>query len=323
MEYGDGKMDITCVAVLLLTMATNILKLIANFSFGSIAVSDVPHKDFSYESWSSLDPDYLKMTCESRSSRRILHAIVSLSSSISGYALYVPIFQLCWIFSRGGKRTTVNHLSIFFLALSGGLSELMASLMLTGFRTVAHAFSESDEISNWGSRDWALTVDGESYRSDDGIGLRALEIIYLMSAGLTTWVDAFEYICIFGIFVILYFEIMTELTSYRSWSRIGLAIGIINLFEFFAEIMRLKSWSFWSNAAVFLGDISSWILIPCWLIILGKGLPKIRVSILNQDENTPLTPSAPAVTGLGVLDPEEEVHTRSSTTGLNSFYNSE
>merc|ERR1719491_1414600 len=183
MEDGNVKIDSTCLVVLLMFLVGNIIKFLSWLTF------DATNKDFSYRSWTSLDPDYLKQSFESKSSRFIFDDVVSLLSSISFVALFVPIFQVSWMLSHGGNHRTINHLFIFLLCVSGGLSELMASLMMTGLRHTLHWSSKS--VVDWGLRQGDTSYDDEIH-TDDGVGWRSLEIVYMMNIGLVTWVDAFE-----------------------------------------------------------------------------------------------------------------------------------
>jgi len=283
--------DGVCLGVFIIILLTDIFMIVALLRFGGLPVSG-----FSIQKWFQLDPDYLKMTFESRNSWRIFDDMLSLLSSISLVALFLPIFQVSWILSHRGKRRIVHHISIFILALAGGLSELMASLMTVGARSAAHRINDVAQLDSWVSGDSELSVNGGIYYEDDGFGRRVFEIVYFMAVGLTTWVDAFEWLCLALIFTILYFEVRIEhkllregeITIDKNVAYLGLIIGIFGYFEFLSLVARVESWEVWSIISFFAYIINVCALLPAWLVLLGKNLPRIRASFENQHEAIPL-----------------------------------
>jgi len=276
-------MDAICIKVLILFLVANILVIVEMLRFGG-----KPTSGYSYLKWTQLDPDYLKMTFESRTSWLIFDDLLSCLSSISLFALFLPIFQVSWILSRGGKHRIVRHLSIFLIALAGGLGELMASLMVIGARTAAHRINSSP-LDNWMSGD-------TKYYEDDGVGRRVFEIVYLMAIGSTTWVDAFEWLCLSLVFMILYFEMKTshtlkregEITFEPCLATLGLVISYFAFFEFLAQLARAASWNLWTTVSFYMLITNLFILLPCWLVLLGGSLPQIRTSFQNRQEEMPL-----------------------------------
>jgi len=234
----------------------------------------------------SRDPIYLEERFDKRSEHRGFDDIVSMLSALSLFALFVPIFQVSWILSRGGKRGIVRHITIFVLAMAGGLCELLSSLMMTGTRSMASFLSRNFELNDWGLCN--------NYESDngDGLGWRVLELSYMMNRGLTTWVNAFEWLCLSAIFLILFIEVKEEIRQLRDdaisfsqgWASIGLIIGQLGLFEFISDVMRSSNWRFFSSVSHVITIINFWVLLPVWLIMLGMKLPKMKESFEDREE---------------------------------------
>jgi len=273
--------DTGCLFALLILFVSNILDIIERrhfrFSGGS--------------SWRELDPDFIKNNFERRSSWHYFSDISSLFSAIGLFSLLLPIFQVSWILSRGGKRKIVLHITLFVIALAGGICELVSNLLMTGVRGAA-SFLTNFEMSDWG-----LNGDGNG----DGVGWRALEISYIMTRGLSTWINAFEWISLSAIFTILFVLVSSEHKHLRegavtfdfSWAILGQVIGILAFCEFVSELLRTSSWLVWSRFSHAISIINLWILLPIWLILLGMKLPKIRESyyasaqeVIVTDEQT-------------------------------------
>ena len=101
---------------------------------------------------------------------------------------------------------------------------------------------------------------------------------------------AFEWFCIFCIMTILFFAIRSQnkssenpkVTFGRKWSLLGLGIGILGLFEFIANIMKLHSWVYYSRISLVILVINTLVLLPIWLFVLGRQLPAVRASFENK-----------------------------------------
>ncbi len=120
---------------------------------------------------------------------------------------------------------------------------------------------------------------------------------------MTNWINAFEWISIFGIMTTLFFVVQSERkyshanagaeTFGIKWALLGLLIGILGLFDFVAEILRLQSWVTFSTLAFLVRSINMFILVPIYLFILGRQLPVIKGSFEewnHSDAGKPLRP---------------------------------
>lgn len=103
--------------------------------------------------------------------------------------------------------------------------------------------------------------------------------IYI-TTGAIIWVDAFEWLALFGIFCCIYYSIVTmpnDGHSFGIWlARLGLLIGILCLFDFISDILRLGDWSTFSKFAVLISIVNMLALMPLWLIVLSCQLPKAQ-----------------------------------------------
>lgn len=92
--------------------------------------------------------------------------------------------------------------------------------------------------------------------------------------------DAFEWLALFGIFCCLYYSIVTLPASdsnghsFGIWlARLGLLIGILCLFDFISDCLRIESWSTFSKFAILISIVNMLALMPLWLIMLSCQLP--------------------------------------------------
>jgi hypothetical protein len=96
--------------------------------------------------------------------------------------------------------------------------------------------------------------------------------------GLLLWVDAFEWLALFGILVLTYFSVGTtpenKHTFGRFWPFLGLVIAFLCFVDFAADVLRLEEWRVFSKFAVFVSVVNTVFLLPAWVIMLGRVLPK-------------------------------------------------
>jgi len=272
-----GFFDRSCLVALLFLLVANILEAIERNNF--------PRLEF--DKLKELDPDAIKTTFRNRNSWHFFFDFASMFSAIALFALLIPIFQVSWILSRGGKRKITLHITLFIVALAGGLCELIAQLLMAGVRGMASFLSTRFEMDNWSLND----------SGNDAVGWRALEIAYMMTRSLTTWVNAFECLSLFGIYTILFILVSAEkkevkegaVTFNKAWAALGLGIGLFSVIEFTSELLRTQSWFFWMRFSHVIAIINLWILIPVWLIMLGIKLPQMRKAHCNNEQEVLLS----------------------------------
>lgn len=89
--------------------------------------------------------------------------------------------------------------------------------------------------------------------------------------------DAFEWLALFGIFCCLYYSIVTLPNDGHSlgiWlARLGLLIGILCLFDFISDLLRVQNWTAFSKFAILISIVNMLVLLPIWLVMLSFQLP--------------------------------------------------
>jgi hypothetical protein len=87
-------------------------------------------------------------------------------------------------------------------------------------------------------------------------------------------------LALFGIFAGLYYSIVTlphDGHSLGIWlARLGLLIGLLCLFDFVSDLLRVENWSAFSKFAVLISIVNMLVLLPCWLILLSIQLPSAQ-----------------------------------------------
>jgi len=64
-----------------------------------------------------------------------------------------------------------------------------------------------DSVSHWMASDFNLS--SWNYRND-GIGWRVLEMVYETCNGIIVWIDAFEWLALSGVLIIIYASVDSE-----------------------------------------------------------------------------------------------------------------
>lgn len=229
--------------------------------------------EFFKNMWKDLDPVYIEEEWKRRAEVQVVTSSALVVGAFAWFCLCVPILNVAWILSAGGKRRIGLHVAIAALAIGGSISELLVRLMMLGM----------ENIGLWFAKDWNLDNWGNSDASSDGMGWRVLEVAYMFSNGIILWVDAFEWLALFGIFALIYTSLIvdgyansSEMTFSIRWAKLGLVIGALSLIAFVADVLRFLSWRTFSVVRIFVTVVNTLILFPLWLIYLGRQLPKIR-----------------------------------------------
>jgi len=284
------RFDASCLYAFLLLYVSNILEFMQRTILRSGGYGAGGRHRSSTRDWFSYnDPSRLEEMFDTRSDHKGFDDAVSMLSALSLFALFVPIFQVSWILSRGGKRGITRHITIFILAMAGSLCEILSSLMMAGTRSMASFLSRDFELNDWG------LSDNEDSDNGDGMGWKVLELSYMMNRGLTTWVNAFEWVCLSGIFTILFYDIIVlakrqkesenEIRFTTAWAILGCNIGQLGWLEFISDILRTKNWRLFSKVSHVISIINLWLLLPTWLLMLGMKLPKMKESLENRRVN--------------------------------------
>jgi len=251
-------MDVTCALAAAFFFASNLLSMVYEIRFRN-------RSHFDYASMTDFDPDYVQKEWEFRSDHRGTAILVGGLNAMAWLIFSIPVLQLSWILSKGGRRKIGVHITMAVLVLAGSFSEFMAWLFTVGTVTVSEWISRSFNLDNW--------LGGDE---SDMIGWRALELSHLVIRGLHMWIDAFEWLAMFGILILVHYSIKTHGTTHAfrmRWARIGLAIAALSIFDFASDVLRMQSWRTFSIIANVTSFLNTLILLPIWLIALGKQLP--------------------------------------------------
>jgi len=158
-------MESSCLIALLLVITGNILEAIT----ASKTFLNRNH-EFSMQNWQDLDPDYIKQNFEYRLSFLGLTNVASMMNALALFAVFIPMLQVSWILTNGGKRRLASHTAICALALAGGLCELIVNLMMIGIHNVVAWLVSSFKLDDWSEE-------------GDGTGWRVLEVVSMTIRG--------------------------------------------------------------------------------------------------------------------------------------------
>jgi len=137
---------------------------------------------------------------------------------------------------------------------------------------------------------------------DDFIGYKVLELTYRLLRGLNLWVDAFEFLALFFIFVLYFVSIRNvDDTVFHALglrlAGMGLFIGMLSLVDFAVFVLRLLDWRAFSPMAKVLTNVNRLVLLPLWLLIMSCRLPRAyKAAVAEADsEKRPALTSNSAV----------------------------
>jgi len=231
--------------------------------------------NFDFKIWSELDPDFIKDEWLRRQNLRELSTAAGLLGAFGWFTLCVPMIQVAWILSRGGRKRVGMHLLICAFAIAGSIAELLSRLMVIGV----------ENASDWMTRSFNLD-DWLGANSGDGLGWRTLEVVHFITFSIVLWVDAFMWLALSGILITIFFSIRADKETHpdlgRWWSTCGFVIGVLSLLDFLAYALRFMSWRFYAKTAIFLSAVNMLVLLPVWLIVLSYQLPKASIRFEND-----------------------------------------
>ena len=112
-----------------------------------------------------------------------------------------------------------------------------------------------------------------------------------MTRGLTTFVDAFEWIIMFVMLVMIHVSVRRwratdDVTFGAAWNSVGLFIALLCLLDFVAEILRLDGVRVFGQIAFWYAAVNRLVLIPMWLILLGWRLPYASLKLNEPGMNS-------------------------------------
>lgn len=279
--------DLTCALAAVLLITSNILYAVVFAKYVKR-----PHHD--YQLWTDMDPAYIRAEFEFQDSLRPLELGAGLLNAIAWFAL-VPVFiQLAWILSKGGRRFIGVHAAIGAMVVGGSLAEFLARLFSLGTSNVAEWLASDFNLDNW------LCSD-----CNDGVGWRTLQVSYLIAEGITIWVDALEWLALFGILVGVAFSAYGEPDFPKRWTIYGVFIAVLCLFDFVCNVLRFDDWVTFSIVASAITMVNRLLLLPIWLFLLAGHLPLAKEAFLaangKPSAEAPSAPIRPPESSTGVL----------------------
>jgi hypothetical protein len=272
-------MDITSLFAAVLFFTGNLMIIIFRVKEGN-------RSHWNSELHYQLDPDYLQQEWDFRNKYRVFYQSAALVNACAWFFFAIPMIQLAWVLSHRGTKSVWLHICIAVLTLAGSFTEWISRFLHMGQSLAAHKLStEGFNLDNW-----------IASNSDDGLGWKTLEVTYIMASGLIWFIDAFEWIAIFFIMLLVHVSVRRWRTTDQStfgacWNLIGLFIGLLSVLDFVAEILRLDGFRTFRKIAYWYASINRLILLPIWLILLGIQLPyaimKTNQQTADSTTNTP------------------------------------
>jgi len=235
------------------------------------------HKDsFNRDSYTELLPDDIEQSWNTRYDEKALFYASGFLNSFFWIIFCLPVMEMAWILSRSGTQSLGLNVGICIFALGGALTEWLSHLFWIGVTVASFTLANNFNLDDWLRSDVAANLGLDS---EDGIGWRELEADHIVSSGMIWIVDAFEWLCLCGIFCFAFFSVFqwrkTEQTTFGPrWNSLGLFIGLLAMVEFIAEIVRFDGFKVATPIVILYSALNRLILIPAWIISLGFQLPK-------------------------------------------------
>jgi len=254
-------MDKACVASALLFLVGNLVTILG------VITEKVPSLDVS--KWKELDVDYIKRRWQTDAHG--LEVIGGLLVAMAWFVFTIPMIQLAWVLSRGGKRNVPLHTMMVLLVIAGSFTELIARLLQMGMWGILGWVSKDFNISDW-------IESSDNTGSSDNIGWKTLELISTVIRGMTFWVDAFEWLALSGITIAIVISVRTLPTSSnvvipKAWPYLTFLLICCCIVEFISDVLRMLDWTTFQTIAIIFSLVTTIILLPVWLLVLGSWLP--------------------------------------------------
>jgi hypothetical protein len=268
-------MEISCVIATLLFVTANVIRIV-------FYAHERKREHWDWELYSDLDPDYIQTEWDFREDNKGLWIASGFLNAIAWMFFAYPVIQMAWLLSAQGSKGLMYNLTIMLLALGGALTEWLANLFWIGMKIATTKLATEFNLDEWVRNDVAGT--------DEGMGWRSLEVNHVSLSGFIWFVDAFEWLCLSGLFIATFLSVrlwrMDDPTSFGArWNSLSLFIGLVCILEFVAEILRFEGFRTFGPIAMVYAILNRLILIPAWLISLGFILPRVALKQAYTDTN--------------------------------------
>lgn len=226
------------------------------------------NRDFYQESMKGkLDPDYLKLEWEHRERMQPMHSGASILNAFAWVLFAIPMIQVAWALSRGGQRKVRTHGAIVAFSLAGIVTEVIARFLVYGSMTSSLWIQNTFNLDYW--------LIKNSFEGEDGVGWRTLEVTHVITRGLTTYIDAFEFFCLFMILALIMHSVgsMQNRVLNIWWARFGLLVAFLCIFDLASTVIIFFDRHTYTRFAVGISIINTLLFLPAWLVILAFNLP--------------------------------------------------
>ena len=107
-------------------------------------------------------------------------------------------------------------------------------------------------------------------------------IMHFCCQGMLLWIDAFEWLALYATMLFVFVSVRTEKVDdppfSKRWATFGLLIAILCLFDFLSDILKFQSWKTFKIIAFAISTLNTLLLLPIWLLWLGKQLKRAKVA---------------------------------------------
>jgi len=266
-------MDFTCVLSAVFFFASNFMLII-------FFAKEYRRIHFNESLYKDLDPSYIQEEWDFRTKHSGFFLSAGIINGLAWFFFCFPLVQLAWVLSHRGSKSIGLHVAIAILALMGAFTEWIARVMYIGSSIATALLTQQFNLDSW---------LGDN--TNDEIGWRALEVAHIVIHGMVTLVDAFEWLCVFVMMILIHISVRKWRTIDAGtfggcWNSMGLFIGLLALLDFVAEVLRLDGFRLFGPIVFAYASINRCILLPIWLILLGFRLPYAAMKLNEAPTGT-------------------------------------
>lgn len=274
--------------------------------------------------WEDLEPLYIKNHWIDRIRAVNVESYVSFLNGLGWFTLMIIIVEVAHIQNTVSdkqyhRRRLGLHMIVMILAFGGAFSEMLSHMLLSGVEDSVRWMARTLQLDDWNTD----FDNGDA----DGMGWRVLEMCNITFRSLIVWIDAFEWLCLFGILTLLFVSVEHGHNTFSTnWTRLGFGISMLCIADFATNVLRLESWMQFTIISMSLSILNRLILFPIWLIWLSVQLPLVKqnnsllfyveedydLHLNNEDTTTTLNPTT---THLAVQQRQQQQHTTTTTHG--------
>lgn len=261
--------EYSCFFAAICFMAANVMKILFFFK-------ERERGHFDWKTYVTLEPDYLEKDWDFRLRTRGLFLSSGFLNAVAWVIFAYPIIQMAWLLSRQGTKSISVNVSIMILAIGGAVTEWLSQLFWIGMNVASTNIVKVFNLDDWVRDDVAASIGAQS---TSGVGWRTLEATHVVASGFIWFTDAFEWLCLCGIFIFTFSSVrqwrMEDQTSFGTrWNNLSLFMGLLSFSEFVSEILRFEGFKIFGPIVLIYALLNRIILMPAWIISLGFMLPR-------------------------------------------------